>query len=217
MRSASPPGRDLEEVHRAVDADDDPDRRDTEALTYQIKRDRNPEQRIDEVLDVARLRGGEQRPVAVRRALQHLIEREVRVVMVVVTLGLCVLDGFLDQEDGDEERQHDDHGEEVERLRPQTPLTGDDTRDPSADGDASVAEGLVDADREAALFGPCESIFALIAMLQVNAWLIPSRTFPTVIQPQLRAKMRMTGSGSAVAHPATRTGLRPYSSPHLPA
>ncbi|AAC82834.1 unknown (plasmid) [Halobacterium salinarum NRC-1] len=151
-----PPGRNLEEVHRTVDTDDDPNRRDTEALTRQVQRDGNPEQCIDEVLYVAGLRRREQRPVAVRRALQHLVERQIRVVVVVVTLGLGVLDGLLNQEDGDEERQYDDHGEEVERFGPQTPLACDDTRDPGADSDASVAERLVDADREPALVGTRE-------------------------------------------------------------
>ena len=56
-------------------------------------------------------------------------------------------------------------------------------------------------------------IWSLIAMLQVSPWLMPSRTFPTVIQAQFGAKTGMTGSGSAVAQPVTRTGLRPYSRP----
>jgi hypothetical protein len=65
--------------------------------------------------------------------------------------------------------------------------------------------------------GPAMSIFALMAMLHVRAWLTPRRTFPSVIHDQFGATMRTTGRGNAVAHPAIRTGFRPYSSPHLPA
>jgi len=135
----------------------------------EIQRDGDPEQRVDEVLDVAGLRRREQRPVTVGRPLQHLVEREVRVVVVVVALGLRVLDRLLDEEDRDEERQYHNDSEEVERLRSEAPLAGDDARDPRADGDAGVAERLVDADREAALVGAWRSILALIAMLHVSA------------------------------------------------
>jgi len=72
-----------------MDADDDPDGFDREPLTREIQRHGDPEQRVDEVLDVAGLCGREQRLVAVRRPLQHLVEREVRVVVVLVSLQAC--------------------------------------------------------------------------------------------------------------------------------
>ena len=57
---------------------------------------------------MAGLRRDEQRPVAVGRSLQDLIQQETRVVVIVVPFGLGALDGLLDQEDRDEERQDND-------------------------------------------------------------------------------------------------------------
>jgi len=78
-----------------VDGDDETDRCDAEPLAGEVQRDCDPEQGVDEVLDVAGLCRGEQRPVAVGRALQDFVEGEVRVVVVVVAFGFRVLDGLL--------------------------------------------------------------------------------------------------------------------------
>lgn len=44
---------------------------------------------------------------------------------------------------------------------------------------------------------------------QVRPWFIPSITFAAITHPQLGAQISMSGTGSAISHPAIRTGLRP--------
>jgi len=136
-----------------MDADDDPDGFDREPLTREIQRHGDPEQRVDEVLDVAGLCGREQRPVAVGRPLQHLVEREVRVVVSSSPSACAYWTVSLMRKTEMRNASTTNDSEEVERLRPKARLAGDDARDPRADGDAGVAERLVDADGEAALVG----------------------------------------------------------------
>ncbi len=83
-----------------MDADDDSDLGNTETLGDEEDGEGDPDERVDEVLDVSRLRCGKERPVLVGRAFDDLGEREVgltrsavsfdAVTIVVETCRLCL-------------------------------------------------------------------------------------------------------------------------------
>ena len=52
---------------------------------------------------------------------------------------------------------------------------------------------------------------------QVNPWLIPSSTLAAITQPQLGAQISISGTGTAISHPARSTGLQPNRSDQAPA
>ena len=51
----------------------------------------------------------------------------------------------------------------------------------------------------------------------VSPWLMPRRTLAKMIQPQLGPNIKMSGTGTPMIQPATRTGLRPTRSERVPA
>src|SRR5262249_36960159 len=152
------PGRDLQDAPgQRVDGFDDADAGDAAAIAGEVEGIEPPRHAVVEIVDQAGLARGEQAHVPERRDVEDIAQGWTNGAGALSRRGcfeVSVGARFLHEQHRDYDAHDGDDDPEVERLRAQGAVGGDEAGDPRHRADREISGDLVQAQREAAPLGP---------------------------------------------------------------